>query len=394
MRMADRMSRLGTETAFEVLARARKLEAEGREIVHLEIGEPDFDTPKHVVEAAQKALGDGWTHYGPAAGLPQLREAIAARVAASRGISVTPDQVVVEPGAKPVMFYAMMALLNPGDEVVYPNPGFPIYESMTNFLGAVPKPVRFVEEKGVIRWDLNHFKSQLSDRTRLVITNSPHNPTGSVLTGDDQIELAAMLRDRDLVVLADEIYGDILYEGRHVSIASLPGMREKTIILDGLSKSYAMTGWRLGYGVMPVALAEQITRLGINCHSCVSSFSQVAAVQALNGPQDDVRKMVAEFRARRDLIVAGLNKLPGFSCCMPQGAFYVFPNITGTGLASKPLADALLQEAGVACLAGTSFGAFGEGYLRFSYANSQEKIKKALANMEKFLADGRAKRIA
>jgi aspartate/methionine/tyrosine aminotransferase len=382
MRLAQRMSRLGTETAFEVLVRARALEAQGRDVVHLEIGEPDFDTPAHVIAAAQQALGEGWTHYGPAAGLPELRETIAEHIAVSRGMAVAPDEVVVEPGAKPVIFYTMLALLEPGDEVLYPNPGFPIYESMINFLGAKPVPLRFVEDSGRFRLDLSQLKDLITERTRLLILNSPHNPTGAVIPEADLQEIAAFIAARDIAVLSDEIYCRILYEGRHASIATLPGMRERTILLDGFSKTYAMTGWRLGYAVMPRALAEQVTRLGINNHSCTASFTQRAGIAALRGPQDAAARMVEEFRRRRDRIVAGLNRIPGFRCPMPQGAFYVFPNITATGMKSKELATALLEEGGVACLAGTAFGACGEGYLRFSYANSIANIEKALARVE------------
>jgi aspartate/methionine/tyrosine aminotransferase len=371
------MSRLGTETAFEVLVRARNLEAQGREIVHLEIGEPDFPTPRNVIEAAQQALDKGWTHYGPPQGYPDLRQVIAAHIAESRGIAVRPEQVVVVPGGKPIMFFAMLALLEAGDEVIYPNPGFPIYESMIRFLGAVPQPLRLSEERG-FALDLNMFEDLLNDRTRLVILNSPQNPTGGVLPADDLGEIARLCAQRDLVILSDEIYSRILYEGRHRSITSFPGMPEKTIILDGFSKTYAMTGWRLGYGVMPTELAKAVERLQVNATSCTASFTQRAGLAALTGPQDSVYRMVEEFRKRRDLMVAGLNQIPGFRCTLPGGAFYAFPNITGTGRSSRELAELLLESAGVACLSGTAFGQFGEGYLRFSYANSTENIKKAL----------------
>jgi len=377
VRFAERMSRLGTETAFEVLVRARNLEAQGREIIHLEIGEPDFQTPRNVIEAAQEALDQGWTHYGPPQGYPDLREAIAAHVAESRGIVVRPEQVVVVPGGKPIMFFAMLALLDPGDEVIYPNPGFPIYESMIRFLGAVPQPLRLSEERG-FALDLNMLADLLNERTRLVILNSPQNPTGGVLPQDDLAEIARLCARRDLVVLSDEIYSRIIYEGRHRSITAFPGMPEKTIILDGFSKTYAMTGWRLGYGVMPTELAKAVERLQVNATSCTASFTQRAGLVALTGPQDSVCGMVEEFRKRRDLMVAGLNQIPGFRCTLPGGAFYAFPNITGTGRSSRELAELLLESAGVACLSGTAFGQFGEGYLRFSYANSTENIKKAL----------------
>lgn len=381
MRFAERMSRLGTETAFDVLVRARNLEAQGRDIVHLEIGEPDFPTPRNVIEAAQEALDQGWTHYGPPQGYPDLREAIAAHVAESRGIAVRPEQVVVVPGGKPIMFFALLALLDPGDEVIYPNPGFPIYESMIRFLGAVPQPLRLSEERG-FALDLNMLADLLNDRTRLVILNSPQNPTGGVLPQDDLAEIARLCARRDLVVLSDEIYSRIIYEGRHRSIASFPGMPEKTIILDGFSKTYAMTGWRLGYGVMPTELAKAVERLQVNATSCTASFTQRAGLAALTGPQDSVCRMVEEFRKRRDLMVAGLNQIPGFCCTLPGGAFYAFPNITGTGRSSRELAELLLEGAGVACLSGTAFGQFGEGYLRFSYANSTENIKKALERID------------
>jgi len=381
VRFAERMSRLGTETAFEVLVRARNLEAQGREIIHLEIGEPDFQTPRNVIEAAQEALDQGWTHYGPPQGYPDLREVIAAHVAESRGIAVGPEQVVVVPGGKPIMFFAMLALLDPGDEVVYPNPGFPIYESMIRFLGAVPQPLRLSEERG-FALDLNMLADLLNERTRLVILNSPQNPTGGVLPQDDLAEIARLCARRDLLVLSDEIYSRIIYEGRHRSITSFPGMPEKTIILDGFSKTYAMTGWRLGYGVMPTELAKAVERLQVNATSCTASFTQRAGLAALTGPQDPVCRMVEEFRKRRDLMVGGLNQIPGFRCTLPGGAFYAFPNITGTGRSSRELAELLLESAGVACLSGTAFGQFGEGYLRFSYANSTENIKKALERID------------
>ena len=386
MRFAERMSRLGTETAFEVLARARKLEAAGRDIVHLEIGEPDFPTETHIVAAAEAALQQGWTHYGPSQGDPELRGAIAEQVSASRGMQVTPEQVVVVPGAKPILFFTMLALLEPGDEVLYPNPGFPIYESMIRYLGAQPKPLRLSEERG-FSLDLNSLADQLSDRTRLLILNSPHNPTGGIIPEEDLREIARLCADRDLVVLSDEVYSQILYEGQHCSIASFPGMGEKTIVLDGFSKTYAMTGWRLGYGVMPVELAQHVVRLQVNSTSCTASFTQRAGIEALRGPQDAVRKMVEEFRRRRDLIVGGLNRIPGISCTLPRGAFYVFPSIEGTGKTSRQIADLLLQSAGVACLAGEDFGEYGQGYLRFSYANSQENIQKAIERIAATVAE-------
>jgi aspartate aminotransferase len=376
-RVASRMERMGTETAFEVLVRARALEAQGREIVHLEIGEPDFDTPGHIVRAAQEALEQGYTHYGPALGQPDLRQAIAQEVSTTRGIAVDPKQVIVTPGAKPIMFYSIMALVEPGDEVIYPNPGFPIYESMINFMGgtAVPLPLR---ERNEFRFDPDEFRALVTDRTRLIIVNSPANPTSGVLTRADLEVVAQAARERDLVVLSDEIYCRILYEGKFVSISALEGMAERTIILDGFSKTYAMTGWRLGYGVFPDWLVPHLDRLIVNSVSCTSSFSQRAALAALTGPQHEAERMVAEFKRRRDFVVDGLNRIPGISCLLPHGAFYVFPNVSSFGLPSKQIADFLLQDAGVACLSGTAFGEYGEGYLRLSYANSLENLGKAL----------------
>jgi aspartate aminotransferase len=383
LKVAKRMSRLGTETAFEVLVRAKALEAQGKDIVHLEIGEPDFDTPQNVVDAGVKALKGGFTHYGPSAGLPQLRKAIADDVAKSRGIKVTPEEVVVVPGGKPIIFFVMMALVDEGDEVIYPNPGFPIYESMINFLGAKGVPIQLREEKD-FSFDVNEFKSLITDRTKLIILNSPHNPTGGILTEKDVRGIAAAIGDRDIMVLSDEIYSRLVFEGKHFSIASLDGWKERTIILDGFSKTYAMTGWRLGYGVMRADLATHVSRLQTNATSCTATFTQIAGVEAITGPQESVEKMCEEFIKRRDVMVAGLNKIKGFSCRVPKGAFYVFPNITKTGWKSKKLADAILDEAGVAGLSGTSFGAYGEGYLRFSVANSIENINKALERIGKW----------
>jgi aspartate aminotransferase len=378
------MSRLLVEGAFEVLVKARALEAQGRSIVHLEIGEPDFPTPPHVVAAAKQALDDEWTHYGPTQGYPDFREAIANHIGSTRGIPVAPSQVSVVPGGKPIIFFPMLALLEPGDEVIFPNPGFPIYESMIGFLGATPVPVPLVEDRG-FSFDLDVLRSRLSSRTKLVVLNSPQNPTGGLIPPDDMAEIANMLRDRDLIVLSDEIYSRIVYDEKPVSIASFPGMQEKTIILDGFSKTYAMTGWRLGYGVMPPWLAEAVNKLMVNSNSCTASFTQRAGLAALTGPQDDVNAMVAEFRRRRDAFIAALNTLPGFRCRLPEGAFYAFPNITGTSRTAKQLADDLLQHAGVACLAGTAFGAYGEGYLRFSYANSLENLLEAVERIRVFL---------
>jgi aspartate aminotransferase len=381
---AERMSHIGQETAFEVLVRARALEAQGRSVVHLEIGEPDFDTPAHIIAAGQQALEEGLTHYGPGVGMPELRSAVAGYLARYRNLDVDPGRVVITPGGKPVMFFAILALVNPGDEVIYPDPGFPIYESMVRFVGgrAVPMPLR---EERRFRFDPDEFRTLVTDRTRLIIINSPHNPTGSVLTRADLEVIADVARERDIVVLSDEIYARILYSGQHESIATLPGMFDRTILLDGWSKTWAMTGWRLGFGVFPIELIPHVDRLISNSVSCTASFSQRAAIAALDGPQDGVQAMVDEFTARRSVIVAGLNKLPGVRCLEPDGAFYAFPNITGTGFNSKELADRLLQEAGVACLAGTAFGAYGEGFIRFSYANSLPNIHLALERMAEFL---------
>lgn len=381
MRLAKAMSRLGTETAFDVLARAKQLEAQGREIVHLEIGEPDFDTPANIVEAARQALLDGYTHYTPAAGLPPLRETIARHVGETRQIDVGPDNVVVVPGAKPTMFFSILALIEPGDEVVMPNPTFPIYESMVNFMGAKPVFVKLEEEHG-FGFDLDMLADSLSDRTRLVVLNFPSNPTGGNLTKEQMGTIAELLRQHpEVMVLSDEIYSRIIYEGGHISIASEPGMLERTIILDGYSKTYAMTGWRLGYGVMPEELAKAVTQLQINATSCVNAASQVAGIEALEGPQEEVNNMVAEFAARRQLIVDGLNALPGVSCQMPAGAFYAFPNVTELPISSDEFADRMLNEAGVAVLSGTAFGEYGDGYLRLSYANSQDNIRTGLERM-------------
>lgn len=378
--LASRMQRLGTETAFEVLVRARALEAQGRDVVHLEIGEPDFDTPENIVEAGARALREGWTHYGPAAGLPDLREAIASYVNGSRGTSYTPDQVVVTPGGKPVMFFVMLALLERGHEAICPDPGFPIYGSMIDFSGAkgVPIPLR---EENDFRLDIDELASLMSDRTRLLILNSPANPTGGVLEREDLAAIAELAVKHDVIVLSDEIYSELLYEGEHVSIATMPGMAERTIILDGFSKTYAMTGWRLGYGLFPGDLAAPISKLMVNSVSCTSMAVQRAGLEALTGPQDKVAEFREAFRRRRDLIVNGLNEIEGISCVLPKGAFYAFPNITGTGRSSKEFADLLLEEHGVAALAGTSFGAAGEGYLRLSYATSEANIEKALARV-------------
>jgi len=381
LRLASRMSRLGTETAFEVLNRARALEKQGKEIVHLEIGEPDFDTPTNVIEAGVNALRHGWTHYGPSAGLPDLRQTIAEYVSRTRGVPVSSDEVVVVPGGKPIIFFSILALIEEGDEVVYPNPGFPIYESMINYVGgrAIPIPLR---EERDFSLDVNELASLITDRTRLIILNSPHNPTGGVLTKQEILDVAEAIGDRNIMVLSDEIYSRLIFEGEDFSIMSVPGFKERTILLDGFSKTYAMTGWRMGYGVMRADLTTQVARLMTNSNSCTASFTQMAGIEALRGDQGSVDKMNNEFRRRRDAFVAGINRIKGFSCRMPKGAFYTFPNITKTGWSSKKLADALLEEAGVACLSGTAFGAFGEGYLRFSVANSLENLNKALERIE------------
>ena len=377
------MSRLGTETAFEVLSKAKALERLGQSIVHLEIGEPDFDTPSNVVEAAVDALRKGWTHYGPSAGLPELREAISKYVGLTRRVEVSPDEVVVVPGGKPIMFFTMLALIDEGDEVIYPNPGFPIYESMINYAGGKAVPIQLHEERD-FALDVRELTALITDRTRLIILNSPQNPTGGVLNRNDIEQVARAIGDRNIMVLSDEIYSRLQFEGEPFSIMSIPGMKERTILLDGFSKTYAMTGWRIGYGVMRADLATQITRLMTNSNSCTASFTQVAAVEALRGDQSAVGRMCAEFQHRSRFFVDGLNRIRGFSCRMPSGAFYVFPNITATGWKSKPLADALLENSGVAALSGTAFGRFGEGYLRFSVANSLKNLEEALKRIDRW----------
>jgi len=385
MRFAQRMSRLGTETAFEVLARARQLEREGREIVHLEIGEPDFDTPKHIIDAACEALNSGFTHYGPSAGDMELRETIAEHIATSRGVETKADEVVVVPGAKPIIFFGIMACVDEGDEVIYPNPGFPIYESMINFVGAKPVPAP-LREKHEFRLDAGELASLVTPKTSMIIINSPQNPTGGVLTKEDLDAIAEVAIANDIIVMTDEPYEKVLYEGTHHSILGVPGMKERTILIDGFSKSFAMTGWRLGYGVMPKELADAVAKLQTNSNSCVAAFSQRAGIAALKGPMGPSEAMVAEFKRRRDVIVDGLNDIPGISCLRPHGAFYVFPNITETGFDCRTLAKKCMEEAGVAVLAGTAFGEYGEGYLRMSYANSVENIQKALASIKAMLA--------
>ncbi len=388
MRLARRMERLGTETAFEVLAKARRLESEGMDVVHLEIGEPDFNSPANVVDAGRRALSDGFTGYNPSPGYDELRDRIAEEISATRGISVKGENVVVTPGGKPIMFFIIMALVDMGDEVLYPNPGFPIYESMVRFVGGVPVPMQLHESRG-FNIDVDEVAASVTDRTRLMVVNSPNNPCGSVIPPDDLEALADIAKSRDIPILTDEIYSRFLYEGEHASIASFPGMRERCVILDGFSKTYAMTGWRVGYGAMPLELVEPVSRLVTNSVSCTASFTQMAALEALSGPQDDSYEMVAEFRKRRDIIVSGLNAIEGITCATPQGAFYAFPNVRGTGMDSHDFADRLLAEGGVACLPGESFGEYGKGFARFSFANSTENIEKALDRIDDFVRRAR-----
>lgn len=384
LKLAQRMGRLGTETAFEVMARAKALEAQGKHIIHLQIGEPDFDTPKHIVEAGIQALRNGQTHYCAAAGIAPLKEAIVEDVYARRGVRPNVEQVVITPGAKPIMFFLLLACVEKGDEVIYPNPGFPIYESLVNFLNATPVPLQLREEND-FRFDPDDFRSKVSDRTRLIILNTPHNPTGGILTRRDVEIIAEVASERDILVLSDEVYKNIVYDDEHQSIYALPGMADRTVLLDGFSKTYAMTGWRLGFGVMREDLAKQIERLVINSNSCTATFSQHAAVQAIRGPNEEINAMVAEFRRRREVVVDGLNAIPGITCIKPKGAFYAFPNIKQVGMGSQELENYLLDEAGVALLSGTAFGKYGEGYLRISYANSVENIQEGLRRIKEAL---------
>lgn len=384
MRLADRMSRLGTETAFEILAKARQLEAKGKHIIHLEIGEPDFDTPRNIVDAGIKALNEGYTHYNPSAGIAELRQAVARHVSRTRNIEVSPDQVVITPGAKPIMFFGILALIDGADEVIYPNPGFPIYESMINFIGGKAVPIHLREEND-FRWDIDELKKLVTDKTKMIVINSPQNPTGGVLTKDDLKAIADIALSKDIFVLSDEIYSRIIYKGEHHSIASFPGMQERTIILDGFSKTYAMTGWRLGYGVMREDLAVLVAKLQTNSNSCTATFTQMAGIEGLTGSQDEVDRMLEEFKRRREVVVEGLNAIPRISCRTPKGAFYVFPNVSEIGWEVRKLSDYLLNEAGVAVLFGTSFGKYGEGYIRISYANSVENIREGLNRIEKAL---------
>ena len=378
MKLAKRMSRLGTETAFDVLVKAKALEAQGRDVVHLEIGEPNFDTSKNICDAGVKAIRDGYTHYGPAAGLPELREAIAKYISDSRGIEVSVDEVAVTPGAKPIMFFGILSCVDEGDEVIYPNPGFPIYESVINFVGAKPVPVPLREEVD-FRFDLDALRDSVSDKTRMIIINSPQNPTGGFLLKSDLEAIAELAIENNITIMSDEVYSQIIYDdAKHESIAALPGMKERTIIIEGHSKTYAMTGWRLGYGVMPADLAAQITKLMVNSNSCTAAIVQMAGLEALTGPQDEVGKMVAELKRRRDAIVSGLNAIEGITCKNPLGAFYVFPNVTAMPMSSDDFAEHLLQKYAVATLSGTAFGEYGDGYLRLSYAGSMESIKEGL----------------
>jgi aspartate/methionine/tyrosine aminotransferase len=372
------------EGAFDVLVKARALEAQGLSIIHMEIGEPDFPTPSNIVEAGRQALSDGWTKYGPTQGDPELREVIAEVVSDTRGIQVTEENVVVTPGGKPILFFPLLALLEPGDEVLYPNPSFPIYESVIRYCGATPVPLPLVEERG-FSLDIDMLRHKLSTRTKMLIINSPQNPTGGVIPEEDIRAIADAVHDHDVMILSDEVYSNIYFDRKPFSIASLQGMPERTIILDGFSKTYSMTGWRMGYGVMPKWLAAGVCLLMVNCVSHTASFSQRAGLEALMGPQDAVRDMVAEFKRRREVIVAGFNRIPGFSCATPGGAFYAFPNIKATGISSNALADRILNEAGVACLTGTSFGTWGEGYLRFSYATALDQIHEALERIDKLM---------
>jgi aspartate/methionine/tyrosine aminotransferase len=382
MKLAERMNRIGVESAFEVLVRARELERQGKHVIHLEIGEPDFPTPAHIIEAAKQALDEGYTHYGPTQGQPELRESVARYISRTRDIRIGPEHVSIVPGGKPIIFFPMLALIEPGDEVIYPNPGFPIYESMIRFSGGVPVPIPLVEERG-FSFDLDTLRKRLSMKTKLLVLNSPQNPTGGLIPHEDIQAIAELVLDRDLMVLSDEIYSRIYYGNQPpLSIASLPGMLEKTIILDGFSKTYAMTGWRMGYGVMPEWLVEAVTKLMVNSNSCTASFTQCAGLAALEGPQQATEKMIAEFRRRRDGFCTGLNQVPGFRCALPGGAFYAFANITGTGMKSKDLADYLLYDAGVSCLSGAAFGEYGEGYIRFSYANSYENLMDAVERIK------------
>ncbi|MFZ0216895.1 MAG: pyridoxal phosphate-dependent aminotransferase [Candidatus Dormiibacterota bacterium] len=390
IRFAERMERLGTESAFEVLARARQLEAQGQSVVHLEIGEPDFATPPNIVEAAVSALQGGATHYTPAGGIPEVRQSLARFVSGRTGVAVDPAEVVLVPGSKNVVLFTLLSCVEPGDEVIYPDPGYPVYESLTNFIGAQPVPVRLREDRD-FRIDLDQLASLITPRTKLLVVNTPHNPTGGVLTQEDVAEIARLANEHDLLVISDEIYSQIVYDGAHVSLLSAPGMKERTVLLDGMSKAYAMCGWRLGYAVAPRPLAERFEQLLINSSSCAAAFTQLAAMEAWEAPESDVAvdNMVTTFKRRRDLLVAGLNRLPGVRCRLPQGAFYAFPNIEETGLGERELAQGLLEEAGVAVLAGTAFGDGGRGFIRLAYTQAEVDIELALERMDAYLATKR-----
>jgi aspartate/methionine/tyrosine aminotransferase len=382
---AGRMQGLGTETAFEVLAKAKDLEKQGRDIVHLEIGEPDFDTPKNIRDAAAKAIHSGYTHYVPASGIPELKEAVAEHISETRNIDVSPQEVVVTPGAKPIIFFSLLACVELGDEVMYPDPGFPVYESMIKFVGGTPVSMPLKEENN-FSIDTQSTVDKISDKTKMIVLNFPENPTGGVLTKENLEAIADKTRNRDdLIIVSDEVYSRIIYDGEHRSISSLPGMKERTVIVDGFSKTYAMTGWRLGYGVMRKDLAGKIAQLMINSASCTAAFTQMAGVEALRGPQNEVAKMVEEFKRRREVIVSGLNRIDGIACMNPKATFYVFPNVRGLGIDGEQLPNFLLNKAGVAALSGTSFGELGNGYIRFSFANSVANIEKALMRMEEAL---------
>ena len=383
---ANRVVGLGTEKAFEVLTKCKKLEAEGKDVIHLQIGEPDFDTPKNIIEAGVKALRGGYTHYTPNTGLFEVKDAIVNYVKKYKNIDTNRDEVVIVPGGKPTMFFTILSLVEAGDEVIYPNPGYPIYESLIRFAGGIPVPMPLVEEND-FRVDIEDLKSKITSKTKMIIINSPGNPTGGVLTEEDISQMADLIRGKGIFVLSDEIYERIVYEGKAVSMATMPGMKDYTIILDGFSKTYAMTGWRIGYGIMHKEIAAKVERLIANSTSNTAAFTQIAAKEALEGPQDDVDMMVAEFRKRRDFIVDGLNSIDGITCKKPEGAFYAFPNITGTGLKSEELADYILEKAHVGVLDGVSFGEYGEGHLRLSYADSIENIDKALTRIDKALKD-------
>lgn len=378
---AKRMSRLGTESAFEVLAKAKSLEAQGKDIIHLEIGQPDFSTPMNVCEAAFKAMKDGHTGYCPSAGIPEFREVVAQHISETRGVEIHPDEVTVTPGAKPIIFFTILALIDEGDEVIYPEPGFPVYESVIDFIGGKAIPLALREEVD-FRFRIEDLVDAITERTKLLILNSPQNPTGGTLTAEDIAAIAELAQKHNFYILTDEVYSRLLYEGTHQSILSLPGMQERTILIEGHSKTYAMTGWRLGYGVAPRPIADKITQLTINSNSCTATFTQIAGIEALTGPQTFVTQMVTEFRKRRDAIVEGLNAIDGISCIKPLGSFYVFPNVTKLPLSCETLADYLMDEAGVALLPGTAFGKYGDGYLRLSYANSLENIEEALRRIK------------